>query len=88
MMEQKPLSAVQETALEGAVEEFYFTTHHIHRWSSGPTFHTLNHEAGYEPFTSLEQVKAQAEAASVVSSNDDRCVTTYGVRYIFTVGNA
>lgn len=74
----------QGTSLEQAQEEFYFTTHHLHRWSSGPTFHTLNSEAGYEPFTSLEQVRIQAEAATVISSRDDHCVTTYGVRYIFT----
>ena len=68
---------------EGAVEEFFFTTHHPYKWTSGPTVHTLNTDAGYIPFTSLEQVKAAAEKATVVSSNDSHCVTTYGVSYIY-----
>lgn len=58
------------------MEQFFYTTDYPHRWSSGPSFQTLNDK--YVPITSLEEAKALAEKHRVASHGDDRCLTTYG----------
>lgn len=70
---------------EGAVEEFFYTSHFPHRWSSGPTTHTFNLKT-LAPFASLQEVKAAAEKDFVGGYHENSCVTTYGVRYVMKVG--
>jgi len=66
---------------EGLEAEFFYTTHYPHRWSSGPSIHTLDTEAGFERIESLERARELAEKAAVNSYGDDRCVTSFGVKY-------
>lgn len=66
---------------EGLEAEFFYTTHYPHRWSSGPSIHTLDTEAGFERIESLERARELAEKAAVNSHGDDRCVTSFGVKY-------
>lgn len=66
---------------EGLEAEFFYTTHYPHRWSSGPTIHTLDTEAGFERIESLERARELAEKAAVRGWDEGRCDTTFGVRY-------
>lgn len=63
---------------------FFFTKNYPHRWGNGPEMHTLTYhdgERGLRDIQSLEEAKALAEAAQVVSTGDNRCVTSYGFYY-------
>jgi hypothetical protein len=66
---------------EGLEAEFFYTTNYPHRWSSGPTIHTLDIDARFERIESLERARELAEKAAVHGWGEDRCDTTFGVRY-------
>lgn len=69
------------TMSETPEPEFFYTTHHPHQWSSGPSISNLNPDKGFAKIESLEEAKALAEKFAVGGWGDSRCVTTYGIKY-------
>lgn len=66
---------------EQEIPEFFFTMTYPHRWSGGPDMLSLDPDT-WRPIESLEEAKAIAKAKRVGGYGDDRCETSYGVRYI------
>lgn len=66
-------------------EEFFYTTDYPHQWTSGADVRTLNPDNGYRPIETLEEAKELAEKYKVGGYGERRCVTTYGVRYVYKV---
>jgi hypothetical protein len=66
---------------ENPEAQFFYTTHNVHQWTSGPTLTTLNPDKGFARIESLEEAKELAEKFAVGGYGDNRCVTTYGVQY-------
>jgi hypothetical protein len=76
----------EQAMSETPVEEFFYTTDYPHQWSSGPQIHTLNPDTNFMTrIASLEEAKALAEKNAVGGYGERRCVTTYGVRYVYKV---
>lgn len=66
---------------EREIPEFFFTMKYPHKWGGSTEILSLNPDT-WEPFSSLEEVKAMAKVKRVGGYGDDRCETSYGVRYI------
>lgn len=66
-------------------EVFFYTESYPHQWSSGPVEYTSNPN-GWKRIESLEEAKELAEKKATHGIyNESRCVTTYGVKTVWTV---
>lgn len=61
--------------------EYFFTTYYPHRWTSGESICVFDPQNKWRPIDSIERAKEIAEEHRVDSYGENRCITTYGVRY-------